>query len=103
MRSWKDKLTSRKFWAAVVGVIISVMVLFGVDTDTQQKTVAIVTASATLIAYIVGEGITDKAHVNDSNSTALYTALLKTLASTPFTGNNAEAVKEGEKDDNNNS
>lgn len=65
MRSWKDKLTSRKFWAAVVGVIISVMVLCGIDTDTQQKTVAIVTASATLIAYIVGEGLTDAAHTEE--------------------------------------
>ena len=65
MRTWKDKLTSRKFWAAVVGVIISVMVLCGIDTDTQQKTIAIVTASATLIAYIVGEGLTDASHKDE--------------------------------------
>lgn len=100
MRTWKDKLTSRKFWAAVVGVIISIMVLCGVDTDTQQKTIAIVTASATLIAYIVGEGLTDKAHVNDSSNAALYTAMLKSLSSPAFTGNNTEAVKEGEPVDN---
>ena len=65
MRTWKDKLTSRKFWAAVVGVVISIMVLCGVDTDTQQRTVAIITASATLIAYIVGEGMTDCANAED--------------------------------------
>ena len=65
-RTWKDKLTSRKMWASVVGVIISIMVLCGVDTDTQQKTVAIVTASATLIAYIVGEGLTDAAHTEEN-------------------------------------
>lgn len=65
MRNWRDKLTSRKFWAAVVGVIISVMVLYNVDSETQQKTVAIVTASATLIAYIVGEGLADSAHTDD--------------------------------------
>ena len=65
MRTWKEKLTSRKFWAAVVGVIISVMVLYNVDSETQQKTVAIITASATLIAYIVGEGMTDKAHIEN--------------------------------------
>lgn len=67
MRTWKEKLTSRKFWAAVVGVIISIMVLCGVDTDTQQKTVAIITASATLIAYIVGEGLTDCANADDKD------------------------------------
>ena len=79
MRSWKEKLTSRKFWAAVIGVVISVMVMFGADEDTQTKTVGIITASAVLISYIVGEGMTDKAHVNDANSSALYTAMIKAL------------------------
>ena len=65
MRTWKDKLTSRKFWAAVIGVVISVLVMCNVDSETQQKTVAIITASATLVAYIVGEGLTDAAHVED--------------------------------------
>lgn len=64
-RSWKDKLTSRKFWAAVVGVVISVMVAFGADDNTQKKTVGVITASATLIAYIVGEGLTDASHKDD--------------------------------------
>lgn len=62
MRNWKTKLTSRKFWAAVVGVVISVMVAFGADSETQDKTVGVITASATLIAYIIGEGLTDSAH-----------------------------------------
>ena len=65
MRSWKDKLTSRKFWCAVVGVVISVMVAFGADDNTQEKTVGVITASATLIAYIVGEGLTDASHKDD--------------------------------------
>ena len=65
MRSWKDKLTSRKFWMAVIGVVISIMVAFGADDNTQEKTVGVVTASATLIAYIVGEGLTDASHKDD--------------------------------------
>lgn len=100
MRTWKDKLTSRKFWAAVVGVVISVMVIFGYSDEEKTKITGLIMATGTLIAYIVGEGMTDKAHVNDSNSTALYTAMIKALSSTPFTGNNAEAVKEGEPVDN---
>lgn len=63
MRTWKEKLTSRKFWAAVVGVVISVMVAFGADSEMQEKTVGVITASATLIAYIIGEGLTDNASV----------------------------------------
>ena len=65
MRDWKIKLTSRKFWAAVIGVVISVMVAFGADSETQDKTVGVITASATLIAYIIGEGLTDAAHKDD--------------------------------------
>ena len=57
---WKRKLTSRKFWAAVIGVVISVMVLFGVDSGEQEHITAVITSTATLIAYIIGEGMIDK-------------------------------------------
>ena len=60
MRNWKDKLTSRKFWAAVVGVVLSVMVIYGADSQEQEKVTGLITACGTLIAYIVGEGLVDK-------------------------------------------
>jgi uncharacterized membrane protein len=62
MRNWKQKLTSRKFWMAVVGVVISIMVMFGYSEEEQTKTTALITATGTLIAYIIGEGLTDSAH-----------------------------------------
>ena len=100
MRSWKDKLTSRKFWCAVVGVVLSIMVIFGYSDEEKTKITGLIMATGTLIAYIVGEGMTDKAHVNDSNSTALYTAMIKNLSSSTFTGSNTEDTKEGESVDN---
>lgn len=60
MRNWKQKLTSRKFWAAVVGVVLSVMVIYGADAQEQEKVTGLITACGTLIAYIVGEGLVDK-------------------------------------------
>lgn len=63
MRTWKDKLTSRKFWAAVVGVVISVMVVFGYGDEEQTKITGLITACGTLVAYIIGEGLTDSASV----------------------------------------
>lgn len=60
MRSWKDKLTSRKFWAAVVGVVLSIMVMTGADAEQQEKVTGLVTSCGVLIAYIVGEGLVDK-------------------------------------------
>ena len=61
MRNWKTKLTSRKFWAAVVGVVLSVMVIYGASSEEQTKVAGLITACGTLIAYIIGEGMTDKA------------------------------------------
>ena len=60
MRNWKQKLTSRKFWCAVVGVVLSIMVMFGADAEQQEKVTALVTSCGVLIAYIVGEGLVDK-------------------------------------------
>lgn len=60
MRNWKDKLTSRKFWCAVIGVVLSVMVMFGASAEEQEKVTGLVTSCGVLIAYIVGEGMIDK-------------------------------------------
>ena len=57
--NWKQKLTSRKFWAAVVGFVTALMVLFGVDDLTIEKVVALITAEGTLMAYIFSEGSVD--------------------------------------------
>lgn len=65
MRDWKTKLTSRKFWAAVIGVVISVMVIYGSSDEEQAKVTGLITACGTLVAYIVGEGMTDAAHHKD--------------------------------------
>lgn len=58
---WKRKLTSRKFWAAVVGFITSIMIAAGAGENEITQVVAIVTGGATLIAYIIGEGLVDSA------------------------------------------
>lgn len=57
--NWKQKLTSRKFWVAVIGFVTALMITFGYDDMTIQQVVGLVTAGATLIAYIIGEGIVD--------------------------------------------
>ena len=59
---WKRKFTSRKFWLAVIGFVTAIMVAFNVDKLTIEQTVAIVSALGTLVAYIIGEGMTDAAH-----------------------------------------
>lgn len=56
---WVQKLTSRKFWAAIVAVITCVCVIFGVSEITTEQVTALVMAVGALIAYILGEGWVD--------------------------------------------
>ena len=56
---WKKKLTSRKFWAAVIAVIAGILTAFNVDTMTANQVVTIVAGIGGLIAYIIGESVID--------------------------------------------
>ncbi len=58
---WKRKLTSRKFWMAVVGFVTPIMTLAQVPDNTAVQVTSIIMAGGTLIAYIIGEGMTDAA------------------------------------------
>ncbi len=56
---WKSKLTSRKFWAAVVGFVTPTLLAFGVADDAVTQVAGIIMAGATIVAYIIGEGLVD--------------------------------------------
>lgn len=66
--NWKQKLTSRKFWAAVITFITSILVAFGVPDLTIEQVIAVVSAGSVMIAYIVGEGLVDAARTKESNN-----------------------------------
>ena len=50
--NWKSKLTSRKWWAAITGVIVSVMVLFNVDSQQSERITALITAVSLSLIHI---------------------------------------------------
>ena len=56
---WKSKLSSRKFWVAMVGFVTAMAVVFGVDNLTIEKVAGLITAGGVLIAYIITEGAVD--------------------------------------------
>lgn len=66
--NWKQKLTSRKFWAAVVTFVSTVLVAFGVPDMTVEQVTAIITAGSAMIAYIIGEGLVDAARLKSENN-----------------------------------
>lgn len=62
---WKRKLTSRKFWAAVAGFVSMLIVALGKDAETAQTVTGLIMAGASLIAYMIGEGLADTgAHIS---------------------------------------
>ncbi|HZW84071.1 MAG TPA: hypothetical protein VFF14_11720 [Candidatus Deferrimicrobium sp.] len=63
--NWKQKLTSRKFWAAVIGFVTALLVAFNVDKITTQQVISVISACSVLIAYIIGEGIVDSSRTNN--------------------------------------
>ena len=58
---WKQKLTSRKFWAAVVNFITQLLIVFRMSENEVAQVAAVIMAGAGVIAYIVGEGMADAA------------------------------------------
>ena len=61
---WKRKLTSRKFWLAVTN-FASMMILACGGTENQSTQItALIMAGASVLAYIIAEGLTDSANIN---------------------------------------
>ena len=56
---WKEKLTSRKFWSAVIGFVTAILIILKVDALTTEQIIGLISAISILVAYIVGEGIVD--------------------------------------------
>lgn len=56
------KLTSRKFWLALVAFISALLVAFNVDAGSVEQVTSIVMSFGALIAYILAEGWADGAN-----------------------------------------
>ena len=57
------KLTSRKFWLAVAAFVSLVAVACGATEETASQITALIMAGATVIGYILGEGLIDAARI----------------------------------------
>ena len=61
---WKRKLTSRKLWLSIANFASMLYVYFGHAEADGEKIAALIIAGATIIGYVIGEGLADS-----SNST----------------------------------
>ena len=67
MNEFVRKLSSRKFWAAVVNFVTQLLIAFNVAESTVTQVAAIIMAGAGVLAYIIGEGLIDAARVNGND------------------------------------
>jgi hypothetical protein len=56
---WKRKLTSRKFWMAIATFVTMLIIYFTGDAENAEKVSALIMAGASVVAYIIGEGLAD--------------------------------------------
>ena len=59
---WKRKLTSRKFWLAVIGFVSGLLMAFKVDAEMVETISGVIMSAASVVAYIIGEGMADAAN-----------------------------------------
>ena len=59
---WKRKLTSRKLWLSIANFITLIIVALGYTDSQAAQVSAIIMAGASVIAYIIAEGLTDSAN-----------------------------------------
>lgn len=60
--NWKTKLSSRKFWAAVVGFVTPILVICKIPESEIVTVSALITSCGALVAYIFSEGYVDAVH-----------------------------------------
>lgn len=58
---WIRKLTSRKLWVAIVGLVTSMLLIFGVAESDASQIAGIIMQAATVLGYLLAEGLTDAA------------------------------------------
>lgn len=60
---WVKKLTSRKLWLAVAGLVSGLVLAFNGSAGTAETVSGCIMSAASVIAYIIGEGLTDSANI----------------------------------------
>ena len=56
---WKRKLSSRKLWAAIAGVVTGLAMVFKLDESTISSVAGAVVSVASVVSYIITEGKVD--------------------------------------------
>lgn len=64
--NWARKLTSRKLWLSVASFVSMMIVATGGTENEAAQIAALIMAGATVIGYVIGEGLADNANASAS-------------------------------------
>ncbi len=56
------KLTSRKFWAMIATIVVSVLTMLNCSEDSMIQVTSLITTFGAAVAYIIGESSVDKSN-----------------------------------------
>jgi hypothetical protein len=62
---WVKKLTSRKFWLALASFVSMLIIAFGASEQTGAQVSAIIMAGASVLGYILAEGLVDASNTQN--------------------------------------
>lgn len=62
---WKRKLTSRKFWISIASFVAMLVIALGHSQETATQVTSLIMAGATVIGYLIGEGLADYANAGN--------------------------------------
>lgn len=62
---WKRKLTSRKFWISIASFVAMLIIALGHSQETATQVTSLIMAGATVIGYLIGEGLADYANAGN--------------------------------------
>lgn len=64
MKNIARKLSSRKLWTAICGIVVGCAAAFGLDENEWAQIAGIVTSAISVVSYIFGESAVDMKNKN---------------------------------------
>ena len=68
---WIRKLTSRKFWLSVASFVSMLIIALGGAESTATQVTGLIMAGATVVGYVIGEGLADAGNSSGDGTDAV--------------------------------
>ena len=73
--NWVKKFTSRKLWMSIASFVSLLVVALGYTENQASQVAALIMAGATVIGYVIGEGLADSSNNSGPSAEDIANAL----------------------------